>query len=188
MSGKRGFGRKTNTVDIRGNVAFVDVSTKKHPNTFAIIDAKDIPLVIDGNGRWIASLVKEGYTLRVQRGSYNDDGARTSEWLHIKIFNPEPGEWVDHKNGDGLDNTRSNLRDCTPQQNQGNRTKNRNGKCAYKGVTQNEHGHWLGQLHFNGKHIHLGRFDSAEEAARAYDAAAVKHFGMFARTNFGSEA
>lgn len=95
--------------------------------------------------------------------------------------------YVDHINGDGLDNRRCNLRIATNSQNQANnRPQSRPMASRFKGVSW--HGRdrlWRASIKVNQKVIGLGYFKVEEDAARAYDAAAVRYFGEFARPNFG---
>jgi hypothetical protein len=104
--------------------------------------------------------------------------------MHRFVLNPPRGVKVDHVNGNGLDNRRENLRLCNDSQNQANRihlTKNTSG---YRGVTWNKKSKkWQAGIKAT-KSIHLGLFNSPEDAARAYDAKAIELFGEFARTNF----
>lgn len=112
-------------------------------------------------------------------------GGRTV-YLHRLILHAPPGITVDHRNGDGLDNQRSNLRFASRGQNNANR-KVRN-STGFRGVEKigRRFSASISQPRTPGvgKALRLGRFDSAEEAARAYDAAAVDRFGEFARLNF----
>lgn len=98
---------------------------------------------------------------------------------------PEDGFWVDHINGDTLDNRRSNLRLCTVSGNNHNRMKSKNNTSGYKGVSwlkQNQK--WRAYIKVNSKDKHLGCYLDKEDAARAYDKAAKEYFGEFARLNF----
>lgn len=91
---------------------------------------------------------------------------------------------VDHRDGNGLNNQRANLRIASVSQNHGNTRKPRSGRNRFKGVTRSTHGKpWQAQLKIAGHHYFLGRFDTEEEAARAYDVAAREHFGEFALAN-----
>ena len=103
--------------------------------------------------------------------------------LHQFLLGHRRGWSIDHKSGDGLDNRRSNLRWCRTQTAQLANAKMRSdNKSGYRGVSWG-HGKWTAQLQCRGHHYYLGRFDTVTAAARAYDAAARKHFGAFASLN-----
>jgi hypothetical protein len=105
--------------------------------------------------------------------------------MHRLILEPEPGEMIDHKNGNGLDNRRLNLRLATRAQNGMNRAPNRNATSRYKGVSwDNQKGEWFACIRVEGKRIRLGFHACEIEAARAYDEAARHYFREFARPNF----
>lgn len=91
----------------------------------------------------------------------------------------------DHINGNQLDNRRSNLRIATKQENGRNSRKKRSGtRTRYKGVGIARGGKFVARIKADREQIRLGRFDTEEEAARAYDAAARRYHGEFARLNF----
>jgi AP2 domain/HNH endonuclease len=94
---------------------------------------------------------------------------------------------VDHRDGNGLNNRRNNLRPASRSQNSGNARPRRGGTSKYKGVTLTPAGAWEARISPNGKTVRLGTFKSQTEAARAYDAASLKYFGEFARLNFPTE-
>jgi len=95
---------------------------------------------------------------------------------------------IDHINGNGLDDRRANMRTCTNQQNMRNLRKRRSGSSIYKGVYYDKRRRtWYARICHNGKNIHLGTFATEIEAARAYDRAARRLFGEFARLNFPDE-
>lgn len=110
-------------------------------------------------------------------------GGRTI-YLHRQLMDAPPDKLVDHINGDPLDNRRENLR-LTDDVGNG-RNARRYSRCAsgLKGVHQDTPGRWRARITFSGKTWTLGTFDSAESAARAYDAAARERFGEFACVNF----
>jgi hypothetical protein len=92
---------------------------------------------------------------------------------------------VDHRNRNGLDNRRENLRPSTNSQNLGNRIGSPNSSSKYKGVHwDSTRGKWRTQAQHDGKTYRLGRFDSEEEAAAAYDRKALELWGEFALLNF----
>lgn len=105
--------------------------------------------------------------------------------MHRMVAGALRGQAVDHRNGDGLDNTKGNLRLATKSQNAANGAKHKDGKSKFKGVSfDKQTGKWRAQLFAQGKRVNIGRFVLEEDAARAYDGAAKQAFGDFSRTNF----
>ena len=92
---------------------------------------------------------------------------------------------VDHKNRNGLDNRRDNLRLATHGQNLAN--SKTHSESGFKGVEKNKH-RFYASISIDGKTKKLGGYDTPEEAARAYDEAALEQFGEFARINFSKGA
>ncbi len=110
--------------------------------------------------------------------------------MHRVIMNPPPGFLVDHKNNNTLDNTKANLRLATPLQNQFNKKKtSKKTSSKFIGVSFVKHYRkWDSRISRNHKRIFLGYFLSEIDAAKAYDAAAKKYHGEFARLNFPEKA
>lgn len=106
--------------------------------------------------------------------------------MHRLITGAPPGVPVDHKDGNGLNNRRGNLRRATTGKNKQNAKKRSHDLSSrYKGVSREpRHGYkWIAQIRVDGKLFVLGRFDSEEQAAEAYNCAALKYFGEFAHVN-----
>jgi len=105
--------------------------------------------------------------------------------MHRIIMDAEKGEEIDHRDGNGLNNQRCNLRLCTHRQNLMNRRKTHK-RCSskFRGVSwEKRSGKWCAQIMIHYRHIHLGYFDDEVLAALAYNEAATKHFGEFAHLN-----
>lgn len=142
----------------------------------SLIDEEDLPLV-EGR-RWRCQNAEGGYP-------YAFSGKAQRYVLHRLIACPPPGMFVDHVNGNTLDNRRCNLRVCTPSQNMANKKRKSNSRSPYKGICLDKRGNWrvaIGPSHR--RHRVSGTFKRAEEAAMAYDLLAVLTYGEFACVNF----
>jgi hypothetical protein len=100
-------------------------------------------------------------------------------WLHVHGIIPS-GD-LDHIDGNGLNNSLSNLRQASRAQNGANRGLNANNTSGAKGVLRSAN-KWRARIVVSGKLKHLGYFRSSADAAEAYAQAAKKYFGEFART------
>lgn len=108
---------------------------------------------------------------------------RRSIRMHRLIVNAPEGWDVDHIDGNPLNNTRANLRVCTRRENQQNK-RAISGSSRYKGVSYHtSRGTWEAAIQVDGRPRFLGRWRTEREAAEAYNEAARKHFGAFARLN-----
>ena len=106
-------------------------------------------------------------------------------YLHRFLMDPSPGQKVDHRNCNGLDNRRSNLRIATGSQNLANQRKRTGCSSQYKGVCWHKAGGWWrADIQINKRRLYLGHFASEENAAKAYDTAALTAWGKYARLNF----
>lgn len=143
-----------------------------------MIDAEDLHLV-DGR-RVFAKRLTPGSSTRYAFIPGNSRWTR----LHVLIMQPPAGMDVDHRNGNGLDNRRANLRVTTHALNCANSRKRTTNTSGFKGVSfDRRRGNWRAYIVKDYKQRGLGRFSTPEAAAAAYDAAAVALFGEFARTN-----
>lgn len=139
------------------------------------VDDEDYELVKDVSWRLVAKRYASG---------------RHSSWdntrlMHRVIMKPSKLLDIDHINGDGLNNQRSNLRVVTHSENAANRAhKNVNNKSGFRGVhwcnTQHK---WRAKINIDGKRVSLKYWDTATDAAKAYNQAAIKRYGDMARLN-----
>lgn len=127
--------------------------------------------------RW--NLSPRGYVTR------SKPGVARHIYLHREILGATSADLdVDHRFGNKLDNRRENLRFSTVSQNGANAKKQAGRSSIYKGVCWDKsRGQWHAMIKVNYKSINLGNFDSEADGAKAYNAAALKHFGEFARIN-----
>ena len=108
------------------------------------------------------------------------------------LLHEDKSRMVDHINHDKLDNRKQNLRECTASENARNMKGTGNRSAGYKGVhrkTGNRRKPWEARITIRmGKTVSLGHYETIEEAARAYNEAAVEHFGEFACLNVLEES
>lgn len=140
----------------------------------AIVDPEDFPAI--SSCKWRHA---QGYAVRSI-----PDGAkrqRTVQMHRVLIGTPD-GLDTDHKNGDGLDNRRRNLRPATRTQNMRNAAKYACNGSGYKGVSfRRDTGGWRARIRVNGKLIDLGTHETLEDAHNAYSKSAELFYGEFAR-------
>jgi hypothetical protein len=136
-----------------------------------------------GDFKWYLS--GRGINYYAARSTKAEKGGTKIVYLHREIMNHPVGLLVDHKNSNTLDNRRTNLRLATKAENVHNSRKRANTSSRFIGVYCDKRcGRWTAQIVYQGKTISLGRFDSEIDAAHAYDEAAQKYRGEFARLNF----
>lgn len=125
----------------------------------------------DTNATWYASKTINYKKWRLHRYIFYLRG--------INITNEE----LDHKNGDGLDNRFSNLRIATSGQNKANRGARSDNKLGMKGVERLPSGRYAAYTVKKGRKTHIGVYDTIDEAALAYNRAAIEQWGEYAWTN-----
>lgn len=175
---------------VNPRIPLTDSETATIPLTrgkVAVIDLADLPLVMPftwraqpcgRHGKWYA-------TTFVGRGRKGRRLASMHRMIaeSAGIIAPGPDE-VDHWDNDGLNNRRGNLRRSTRSQNHAN-MHHPWGATGFKGVFWQKNVQKYGaRIGVAGKRTFLGYYATPEEAARAYDRAALKAFGEFARLNF----
>lgn len=169
----RNSSRVKRPIRIDGNVAYITL-TNGHT---AIIDAADAPLV-DGFNWFSRGDGNTTYALRNE----NTGTKRRTLYLHRLLMSDPDGAQVDHVNGDGLDNRRSNLRLASAQQNVFNQRLSRKNTSGLKGVSRvKATGKWCAKITLNGKSKHLGYYATVELAHAAYVHASLTMHGVFGR-------
>ena len=146
----------------------------------AVVDDADAQLVL--RHKWQVRI--EQHTAYAQT-TFRQAGRLRCVSMHRFILNAGPSDLVDHADGNGLNNTRSNLRLATQAQNAWNRSMRSDNSSGFKGVHWNKgRSRWVASIQRGSRKITIGYFLNAEDAARAYDAKAKALFGEFAHVNF----
>lgn len=149
-----------------------------------IIDTDDSDLA---HHKWYVALYR-GHS-QAMRWQTIDANKKVAILLHRSIMERilqrplTKGEIVDHKDGDALNNRRSNLRLATHAQNMQNRRMHRQTQSGVKGVGVRPSGRFRAVIYHNKVRHHLGTFDTLEEAKEAYRLAALHYFGEFANVD-----
>jgi hypothetical protein len=149
---------------------------------YAIVDPEDYQKLAEEDWQFYEVTEQNYYAARLDGGKI--------VYMHRQIMNAPAGKIVDHRDGEGLNNTKRNLRFATRSQNGCNCPKTSNSVTSkYKGVCKEKNSRkWRARICCNGKNEHLGFFENEEDAARAYDEAAKKYFGEFAVLNFNDNS
>jgi HNH endonuclease len=147
----------------------------------ALVDDEDYERLM-AMGKWHASQNRKNGNWYAKVGLKSDTKCgRTSIGMHRVVLGSD-FKVIDHEDGNGLNNQKSNLRGCTHQQNQMNKRMSKGSKTGFKGVFV--HGkRYVAKCTFNKRCVHLGSFVKAEDASRAYDEFVLSRFGEFARPN-----
>jgi len=159
---------------------------KKIPLTqgkFAIVDNEDHEWLSQW-GWYYSRTGKTGYAKR----NVWLKGKRTQLFMHRLILDPAKDILTDHVNGNSLDNRRENLRECSRKENARNSHRYKRNTSGYMGASFHKGCRkWRAHIVVDGKQLHQGYFDDLEQAAHAYDAAALELHGEFATLNFPQE-
>lgn len=148
---------------------------------FAMVDDDDFERL--SKHKWYAQRSRN--TFYAQRNVTIGRKKRRTVHMHREVTGTADHLQCDHIDGNGLNNQRSNLRECTHQQNRRNTQKRIASKSRFIGVTRRSDGErWVASIKIQGKRQHLGSFLLEEDAARARDSRAKELFGEFAALNF----
>lgn len=146
---------------------------------WALVDDEDFAEL--SKHKWYAHEKRSGL-LYAEWHSHADPATykRSTILMHRVVMKTPDGMEVDHRNGNGLDNQKQNLRTCTHEQNNRNARKRRDNTSGYKGVIPYKNSKWMAHINFNGKHTTLGYYPTPELAYDAYCKAAKELHGDFA--------
>lgn len=160
----------------------IPLAGKKGKGLFTTVDAADA--AIAQQYRWGLADRGKGHRYAIAKAP---GPKRRSIYLHRLLLNPSAGMDVDHIDHDGLNNTRQNIRIATRAQNNANRRNTLSVVTSrFKGVSYRNRSckrSWRATIGINGSIVSLGCYANEADAARAYNRAALKHFGPFARLN-----
>jgi len=148
----------------------------------ALVDDEDYEYLVQW--KWYAA--KMGNSFYAQRSDYNSLRKQSViTYMHRVILKVADFKIeVDHKDHNGLNNQKENIRAVTKKQNSFNKKSYKNSTSKYVGVSWNRQSNkWQAQVRENGKIKYLGRFINEDDAARAYNKAAVESYGEFANLN-----
>lgn len=151
------------------------------------IDDEDLPLI--AQYRW--KVYQDSRDERKLHHQYattyvrNSDGTFTGLLMHRLIMHAGPQQMIDHKDGNGLNNQKSNIRFCTHSQNMRNMRNRIHTKSGFKGVAYQPKGRrpWIARIWYRKKKMYLGAYSTPQEAARKYNEYALKYFGEYAHLN-----
>ncbi len=143
---------------------------------FAQVDDEDYDMLM--RHKWQAHKSRNTY---YANSAIYENGKQIYLTMHRVIMKAEKGVLIDHKDRNGLNCQKSNLRKCNHSENNANRKSS--GYSRYLGVSFFR-GKWVAQITINKKTLLIGSFDSEKEAAIAYDKRALEVRGEFANPNF----
>lgn len=163
--------RRSNHYDLSGSYG-IGFTAKNEAFYF---DLEDYDII--KNIGW--SRNSQGYII----GNITTNGKQKHISLHRLIMGSPIKMMVDHINGNKLDNRKGNLRICNSKENTRNSSAQKRNKLSVKGVSITHSNTYQAQIQVDGKLKYLGSYKTVKEAADAYDLAAQKYFGEFARLN-----
>ncbi|MGA2171931.1 MAG: HNH endonuclease [Sedimentisphaerales bacterium] len=153
---------------------------------YAIVDCDDYERLT----KWKWYALKSRRTYYAARNEWQRTAVKKRKckmiMMHNEVLRPAEGMLADHRNDNGLDNRKANLREATQEENARNRRKARTKSGSiYKGVWYlKRDGRWAARIRVDGCAKHIGVYDDEAAAAKAYDRAAREYYKEFARLNF----
>lgn len=172
-------------IDEENGIAKIELNRRNADNLWTTIDLEDLERVVNFPYTWYAKLNKSIGKYYVYASEYIKKTKRCKPiFLHQFIMNAS-GKTVDHKNNDGLDNRKSNLRVVLDKNNSTNRrSKNKNNFSGYRNVSwSKKYSKWIVQLQVNKKNTILGKFDDVHEAGKFAEEMRKKYYGEFCGKN-----
>lgn len=167
--------RKIRQIRVEGKIAYVPLTQGYE----AIIDAADVPLVEGRN--WSAT--ENGGIIYARSNLSGKNRNYSRNYMHRLLMGNPPRKKVDHRDGNGLNNRRGNLRSATHAENICNQKTRTNNTSGFKGVSWNKRaGKWVANIRVDGKSQYLGLFVCPVEAHAAYCEASERLHGEFGRT------
>lgn len=154
----------------------IQIQNAKKEEIFAIVSDEDYEKI--SKYKW--HLHTKGYAMRIATKADGEKIGKTI-LMHREIMN-FPEMQIDHADGNKLNNTRENLRECTQKENCQNRKARENTSSKYKGVVKVNQ-KWRARICISGKIHHIGYFETEEAAAKSYNQKAKENFGEFALLN-----
>lgn len=156
----------------------------------AIINKNKYKKVMDVSPVWYLHQPNGDNYQSYARAEVWKNGKRKRYYLHRVVSNAKKGQIIDHINHNGLDCTNTNLRFVTTSENAINRkTIQPNNTSGYTGVGfHKSRNKWRAYIQYHNRFIHIGYFDTKEEAALAYNSKALELFGEIAITNILTKA
>lgn len=171
-------GPRYNKITRENNYLVVDVSTPKHRQALMFIDESDWNTLRKlTQSRVSAFLSSPANYCLYARVKYGEKTA----YVHRLVCHHH-GLHVDHRNGNGLDNRRCNLRAATASENHRNRRIRRDSRSGVKGINVNAYGKYIAYIGHHGRLITIGQFDSLFDATKAREKAVKMYHGNFAGT------
>jgi len=159
----------------------IPVRNRNFPDLYATIDEEDADVVCC-IGPWYAK--KVGNTFVVRSHTWDPSVQQNRGFFLHQVVMGLPGEAIDHRDGNALNNTKANLRICSQSQNMCNSARSNLSASGFRGVYRHHRGHvWKMEIRCGGERV-FSTHATAEEAALAYDEVARRLHGEFAVLNF----